>query len=125
VITDSFPTGFDVVIAALGNHAIKYQPGLIETALAAGVRHWYPSEFGADLTVGDNWNERYYRDKVITRKWLQQKAAENPHFGYTYFLNGRFIEWAPTPHFGIDMKTHTAHIVGEPEMEQTLLSVAE
>ncbi|KAE8449255.1 hypothetical protein EG329_008422 [Mollisiaceae sp. DMI_Dod_QoI] len=117
--------GFQVVIACLGNHAIKNQPSLIDTALAAGVRHWYPSEFGADLTIGDNWNERYYRDKVITRIHLQKRASENPEFGYTYFLDGRFTEWAPTPHFGIDMKTHIAHIVGQPEMEQTLLSVKE
>jgi len=89
------------------------------------VTHFYPSEFGADLAVGDNWNERYYRDKVLTRKHLQKRAAENPEFGYTYFLDGRFTEWAPTPHFGLDLKTHCARIVGEPEMEQSLLSVAE
>ena len=117
--------GFQVVIACLGNHAIKNQPSLIDTALAGGVRHWYPSEFGADLTIGDNWNERYYRDKVLTRVHLQKRASENPEFGYTYFLDGRFTEWAPTPHFGSDMKTHTAHIVGEPDMEQSLLSVKE
>jgi hypothetical protein len=117
--------GFQVVIACLGNHAIKNQPSLIDTALAGGVRHWYPSEFGADLTVGDNWNERYYRDKVLTRIHLQKRAHENPGFGYTYFINGRFTEWAPIPHFGIDMKTHTAHIVGEPDMEQSLISVKE
>ena len=114
-----------MVIAALGNHAIKNQPFLINAAIAAGVRHWYPSEFGADLTVGNNWNERYYRDKVITRQYLQKKAAENPDFGYTYFLDGRFSEWAPTPHFGINLKTHTAHVVGKPEMEQSLLAVNE
>jgi hypothetical protein len=113
------------VIAALGNHAIKNQPALIDTAISAGVRHWYPSEFGADLTEGDNWNERYYRDKVLTRKHLEKKAAEHPEFGYTYFLDGRFSEWAPIPHFGIDLKTHTAHIVGKPEMEQSLLSATE
>jgi hypothetical protein len=76
------------------------------------VTHFYPSEFGADLTVGDNCNERYYRDKVLTRKHLQKRAAENSKFGYTYFLDGRFTEWAPTPHFGIDLKTHCARIVG-------------
>ena len=114
-----------MVIAALGNHAIKNQPFLIDTAIAAGVRHWYPSEFGADLTVGKNWNERYYRDKVITRQYLQKKASENPDFGYTYFLDGRFSEWAPTPHFGINLKTHTAHVVGKPEMEQSLLAANE
>ncbi|KUJ10377.1 NAD(P)-binding protein [Mollisia scopiformis] len=114
--------GFQVVIACLGNHALKTQPAIIDTALAAGVTHFYPSEFGADLTVGDNWNERYYRDKVLTRNHLKTVAAETPRFGYTYFINGRFTEWAPIPHFGINLKTHTAHIVGRPEMEQSLLA---
>ncbi|CZR62551.1 uncharacterized protein PAC_12448 [Phialocephala subalpina] len=116
---------FQVVIACLGNHAIKNQPSIIDTASSAGVEHFYPSEFGADLTVGDNWNERYYRDKVITRSNLKKVSAENPQFGYTYFTCGWFTEWAPTPHFGIDMKTHIAHIVGKPEMEQSLLATNE
>jgi hypothetical protein len=114
-----------VVIAALGNHALKKQPELISTSISAGVKHWYPSEFGADLTVGDNWSERYYRDKVITREYLAAEAAKNPGFGYTYFLNGRFTEWAPIPHFDIHPKTQTAHIVGKLEMEQSLISVNE
>lgn len=113
------------MIAAVGNHALQKQPELISTSVAAGVKHWYPSEFGADLTVGDNWNERYYCDKVLAREHLALTAAQNPGFGYTYFLNGRFTEWAPIPHFGISPKTHNAHIVGKLEMEQSLLSVIE
>lgn len=118
-------SGFDVVLAVLGNHGIKKQPSLISTALSAGVKHWYPSEFGADLTVGDNWKERYYCDKVLTREYLKKTAGEHPEFGYTLFLNGRLTEWAPSPHFGIELKTHTADIVGTPEMEQSLLATAE
>jgi hypothetical protein len=118
-------TGFDVVIMPLGNHAIKRQPLIIDTAIAAGVRHFYPSEFGGDLTVPGNWEERYYRDKVITREHLQKRTKDTPGLGYTYFVNGRFSEWAPIPHFGIFPKTHTARIVGEPHMEQSLLAVPE
>lgn len=66
--------GFDAVLAVLGNHGIKKQPSLISTALSAGVKRWYPSEFGADLTVGDNWKERYYRDKVLTREYLEKNS---------------------------------------------------
>jgi hypothetical protein len=113
------------VIASLGNHAIKHQPQLITAAIASGVRHWYPSEFGADLTVPGNSDERYYRDKVITRKFLEEKAKNNPDFGYTYFLDGRFTEWAPIKHFGIDPKNHVANIVGTPDMEQSLIAVEE
>ncbi|TVY44391.1 Isoflavone reductase-like protein [Lachnellula occidentalis] len=112
--------GFDVVIAILGNHAIRNQLAQIDAAVAAGVRHWYPSEFGADLTVTGNWEERYYRDKVITRNYLQQKAAEVEGFGYTYVIYGRFTEWAPLPYFGIYPKQGKANIVGSPDMLQSL-----
>jgi len=89
------------------------------------VRHWYPSEFGADLTVPGNWEERYYRDKVITRNYLKQKAAEKEGFGFTYVIYGRFTEWAPTPHFGIYPKQGKANIVGSPDMLQSLTPVKE
>lgn len=114
-----------MVIATLGNHAIKNQPSQIDAAILAGVRHWYPSEFGADLTVPGNWEERYYRDKVITRNYLKQKAAEVKGFGYTYVIYGRFTEWAPTPHFGIYPKQGKANIVGTPDMLQSLTPVKE
>jgi hypothetical protein len=113
------------VVMPLGSHAIKRQPLVIDTAIAAGVRHFYPSEFGADLTVPGNWEERYYRDKVITREHLQKRAEDTLGLRYTYFINSRFTEWAPIPHFGIFPKTHTARIVGEPHMEQSLLAVPE
>ncbi|KAG0645843.1 hypothetical protein D0Z07_7941 [Hyphodiscus hymeniophilus] len=124
-LQDYAENGVEIVKASPGDSEPfrgENQPALIDTAISAGVKHWYPSEFGADLTVGDNWNERYYRDKVVTRKYLQQKAAEDPDFGFTYFLNGRFMEWAPSPHFGIDLKAHTARFVGTPDMEQSMLA---
>jgi hypothetical protein len=45
---------FDAVVIVLGNHALNLQPQIIDAAISAGVRHFYPSEFGADLLVGDN-----------------------------------------------------------------------
>lgn len=69
--------------------------------------------------------ERYYRDKAITRSYLQRKAAEVKGFGYTYLIYGRFTEWAPLPHFGIYPKQGKANIVGAPEMLQSLTSVTE
>jgi NmrA-like family len=44
--------GFDCIIMALGNHALHQQPTIIDSAIVAGMRHFYPSEFGADLLVG-------------------------------------------------------------------------
>lgn len=117
--------GFDVVIAPLGNHAIKSQPAIIDAAISAGVKHFYPSEFGADLTVPGNWEERYYRDKVITRQHLEKRAKEVEGFGYTYVVYGRLTEWCPVPHFGIFPKEGKANIVGRPDMLQSLTAVKE
>jgi len=115
--------GFDVVILALGNHAMIYQPQIIDTAIKAGVRHFYPSEFGADLTVGDNWYQRYYRDKVLTREHLQKRAADTEGLGWTYITVGRFAEWSVSPAFGVNNITHKAEIYGTPEGRQSLLAV--
>jgi hypothetical protein len=108
--------GFDVVILAFNNFGNILQPQAIDVAIEAGVRHFYPSEFGADVTKGDNWNQRYYHDKVITRNHLDKRAAEVPGLGWTYITVGRFIEWATLGYFGFDHENHTATITG-PKMD--------
>jgi len=113
--------GFDVVLGLLGNHGIKYQPRIIDAAIAAGVVHYYPSEFGADLTVPGNWEMRYYRDKVLTREHLAKRGKDTPGFHYTLFINGRFSEWSILPHFGLFPSQHKAVIYGVPENTQSVL----
>ncbi|UKZ60125.1 uncharacterized protein TrAtP1_001410 [Trichoderma atroviride] len=120
-------TGFDCVLMPLGNHAIKYQPSIIDTGIKAGVRHFYTSEWGADLTAGSNWTQRYYRDKVLTREHLAKRGrdADTPDLGWTYINLGRLTEWSIIKHFGIDNANHTASIFGTPEGRQSLLSTAD
>ncbi|OCL14880.1 NAD(P)-binding protein [Glonium stellatum] len=84
--------GFDVVIMPLGNHGLYLQPQIIDTAIAAGVRHFYPSEFGADLLVGDNWHQRYYKYKTITREHLTARSKDTEGLGWTFVEIGRFTE---------------------------------
>ena len=114
--------GFDCVLMPLGNHALVQQPSIIDTAITAGVRHFYPSEFGADLLAGRNWTQRYYRDKVLTRQHLEKRAQDTPDLGWTYLLVGRFTEWAVLDHFGVDNRNHQARIYGTSEGRQSLLS---
>jgi len=121
---DSF-RGFDAVVMALGNFNNYLQPQIIDTAAAAGVRHFYPSEFGADITVGNNWDQRYYRDKVLTREHLMRRAIEFEGLGWTYITIGRFTEWAPITYFGVDNANHSATIYGNQEGRQSLISVPE
>ncbi|KAM0254973.1 hypothetical protein ACHAQJ_006201 [Trichoderma viride] len=119
--------GFDCVLMPLGNYAMKYQPTIIDTAITAGVRHFYTSEWGADLTVGSNWTQRYYRDKILTREHLEERGrdTDTPDLGWTYIQVGRFTEWSIIKHFGVDNKNHTGNICGTPEGRQSLISIAD
>ncbi|KAK5059844.1 hypothetical protein LTR84_009727 [Exophiala bonariae] len=115
--------GFDCVMIFSGNYGLQEQPQIIDSAIAAGVRHFYPSEYGADLLAGDNWNQRYYRYKALTRNHLEMKGKEYADLGWTYFLVGRLTEWAVISHFGIDNKHSTARIYGTESGRQSLIGV--
>lgn len=121
--------GFDTVMMPLGNFGNFLQPQIIDTAIQAGVRHFYPSEFGADITVGENWNQRYYRDKVLTREHLQKRDAElrekGDGLGWSYICIGRFTEWAIIPRFGWNHVNHTAEVYGTEAGRQSVISLEE
>lgn len=84
--------GFDCIMSFLGNHGLHLQPSLVDSAIAAGVRHIYPSEYGADVLVGQNWTQRYYFEKVRTRLHLEERGKELPELGWTCVLLGRLTE---------------------------------
>jgi hypothetical protein len=108
-------TGFEVVISLAGNANMKDQPGMVGAAAAAGVRHFYPSEYGVDLSIPALVNVRYFRDKHLTRQRLVETAKEVPGFRYTLLLPGSFTEWAISGFFGVDIEKHTVEIYGDPD----------
>ncbi|KAJ7133457.1 hypothetical protein C8R44DRAFT_870849 [Mycena epipterygia] len=118
-------TGFDVVVSLAGNAAMKLQPGMIEAAIAGGVRHFYPSEFGGDISVGDFWKNRYFRDKVVTRDHLAAKAKEYPDFRYTLVLTGPFTEYAVSSFNGIDFEKHIVEPYGKPGAELSVTAMSD
>ena len=85
----------------LGNHAMKYQPAIIDAAMAAGVTEFYPSEFGSDIGQGKYTTSRYWQDKRKTREYLRNVAKNNPGFNYTFLITGGFIEFALHPLFQV------------------------
>ena len=113
--------GFDCVLIFLGNHGLYLQPTIIDAAIEAGVRHFYPSEYGADITVGQNASQRYYKYKVETREHLEKRAQDVPDLGWTYHLLGRLTEWSTVSHFGFDNKNARARIYGTPSGKQSLV----
>ncbi|KAH8651242.1 hypothetical protein BX600DRAFT_387342 [Xylariales sp. PMI_506] len=115
--------GFDAVVMAFNNFGNYLQPQIIDAAIEGGVRHFYPSEFGADITKGNNWTQRYYRDKVITREHLEKRATEVPDLGWTYIVIGRFTEYATLSYFGFDHENRTATIYGTENGRQSVISI--
>lgn len=117
--------GFDCILSFLGNHGLHLQPSLIDSAIAAGVRHIYPSEYGADILVGQNWTQRYYVEKVRTRLHLEERGKDLPNLGWTYVLFGRLTEWAVLSHFGFDNRAARAQIYGTPDGKQSLINATD
>jgi uncharacterized protein YbjT (DUF2867 family) len=107
---------FDTVLCLVGNALMKIQPGIIEAAAAGGIRHFYPSEFGSDLTIPDLRDVRYFRDKHATRETLKEKAKEIKGFTYTLLLTGSFTEFSASEFFGVDTVKHTVEAYGKPDV---------
>ncbi|KAJ7140764.1 hypothetical protein C8R44DRAFT_827641 [Mycena epipterygia] len=113
--------GFDVVISLAGQPTLKLQPGMIDAALAGGVRHFYPSELGADLSYAPVGKKRYFRDKVSTLEHLRLRAREVPGFSYTLLMTGAFTEVAI--YSAVDHEKHTARPYGMPDAKVTVTSI--
>ncbi|KAJ7870912.1 hypothetical protein B0H14DRAFT_3083842 [Mycena olivaceomarginata] len=99
--------GFDTVISLASNAAMKLQPGMIDAAIAGGVRHFYPSELGTDISYGDISKKHFFRDEVATREHLRDRAHEVPGFAYTLLMTGGFTELAPLSFNNVDVEKHT------------------
>ncbi|KAK9357648.1 hypothetical protein V1504DRAFT_436546 [Lipomyces starkeyi] len=85
--------GFDVVISAVGDAVCAQQPKYIDAAFAAGVKHLYPAEYGADLTRDGTREESYFVNKIAARKHLAKRVKEDPSLGYTYVMTGLFSDF--------------------------------
>jgi hypothetical protein len=109
----------------LGNHAMKYQPAIIDAAVSAGVTEFYPSEFGSDIAQGGYLTNRYFHDKQITRRHLAETAKRVSEFNYTYLMTGGFAEFALEPLFGTDIDNHTFTFYGGPEKQEPFTSIRE
>ncbi|UKZ83024.1 hypothetical protein TrVFT333_010825 [Trichoderma virens FT-333] len=115
--------GFEVVVSLAGNAIMRLQPAMIESAIAGGVRHFYPSEFGSDVAQDSLKTFRYFRDKRVTRDHLAAKAKEHSDFYYTLMLTGIFTEWAADPFYGVDVEAHVANTYGRPDAQISVTSI--
>ncbi|KAL7931575.1 hypothetical protein V8C35DRAFT_112339 [Trichoderma chlorosporum] len=84
---------------------MRLQPAMINAAVAGGVTHFYPSEFGSDTAQDSLKDFRYFQDKRMTRYHCVATAKLHPQFKYTYMLTAPFTEWTIMAFHGVDRTT--------------------
>ncbi|KJX93660.1 NAD(P)-binding protein [Zymoseptoria brevis] len=106
--------GQEAVVSLLPDHGS--QPALIDAAIAAGVKLFIPSEFGADIDNAKAAALPLFTGKAITQKYLRERTDQISH---TFVRCSLFLDWGlmvgflakksgPTPIFdGGDVKIST------------------
>jgi uncharacterized protein YbjT (DUF2867 family) len=118
-------SGYDTVISLAGNAIMRLQPAMIEAAIAGGVTHFYPSEYGSDVGQESLRDLRYFRDKRVTRNHLVAAAKSHPGFKYTLMLTGPFTEWTISSPYGVDQENKTVVTYGSPDAKIDVTSIPE
>ncbi len=101
------------------------QPAIVEAAVAAGVKHFYASEWNSDIAQPQIQNMRYFRDKQAVRAYLRAKAASAPGFQFTLMITGIFTEWALDDFYGFDHERLTAKLYGQPGARVGVTSISD
>ncbi|CZR69139.1 related to 2`-hydroxyisoflavone reductase [Phialocephala subalpina] len=117
--------GQDAVVSTVATVATNMDKTFIDAALAAKVRRFIPSEFGADrreargTKFGDIFNA-----KIEHVEYLSEVSKKHDCFTWTALSTGPFFDWSiKVGLFGIDFKNKTAKIFdsgNEPYSPTTL-----
>jgi uncharacterized protein YbjT (DUF2867 family) len=117
--------GYDTVISLAGNAIMRLQPAMIESAIAGGVTHFYPSEFGSDVAQDELSEFRYFRDKRVIRNHLVAAAKAHSDFRYTLMLTGPFTEWTVDKVYGVYQDEKRVETYGRPDAPIDVTSIPE
>ncbi|KAJ9603327.1 hypothetical protein H2200_012105 [Cladophialophora chaetospira] len=80
--------GFDIVVSTIDDDDSAAQKEYFDAAIVGGVRHFYPAEYGADLTHELVRDQPYFADKISVREHLEAYAQTDASLGYTYLITG-------------------------------------
>ncbi|KAL7954974.1 hypothetical protein V8C34DRAFT_292935 [Trichoderma compactum] len=115
--------GYDIAISLAGNTIMRLQPAMIDAAVAGGVTHFYPSEFGSDTASDALKDFRYFQDKRMTRYHCVATAKLHPQFKYTCMLTAPFTEWTILPFHGVDRTAKKVVAYGTKDMPMDVTSL--
>jgi hypothetical protein len=116
-------SGQDAIVSTIPPTSATAQTNLIHAAVAAGVKRFLPSEFGADLHNPLNRAAPVYADKIKVQELLSSLAAEGK-ITYTVVYNGVFLDWGLQFGFPANLRKKTAvlHDGGERLYTTTTLA---
>jgi uncharacterized protein YbjT (DUF2867 family) len=116
-------TGQDAVVSTVGGAGTMSQIPLIEASIAAGVKRFIPSEFGADAGNPNAAKLPVYQRSIAIHKALQEQAKVHPEFSYTLIRNGMFLDWGLVRqyHFAFSSETPPFYDGGDRPFSTTTL----
>ncbi|KAF2098630.1 NAD(P)-binding protein [Rhizodiscina lignyota] len=115
--------GYDAVVSLAGNAIMRLQPAMIDAAIAGGVTHFYPSEYGSDVAQEALKEFRYFRDKRVVRNHLVAAARAHPDFRYTLMLTGPFTEWTIDKVYSVYQDDKKVVTYGRPDAPIDVTSI--
>ncbi|KAJ2813758.1 hypothetical protein FBU31_007400, partial [Coemansia sp. 'formosensis'] len=95
---------------------------LIRAARAAGVKWFFPSEFGLDIGIPANRELPLMAGKVAVRNALEEQATKPDGMAYTYVVTGAFAEMFVNPFNDWDTDNHTVIVPDAGDKGQTKIS---
>jgi len=121
--------GEDAIIITIGNLNLalleQLQMAVVDAAVAAGVSHIIPSNFGGDIVSHRNPAMEF---KIRVEEYLQKLSSEGK-ISYTAIATGIFFNWALTIGFlGIDLVNKKAVLLNDGNLKinvTNLSSIAE
>lgn len=106
-------TGQDVVISMVNGLAASGQNILVDAAIAAGVKRFFPSEFGPPSQDPKfrSMNSEVLGPKAALVDYIKTKESQ---ISWTSIVTGSFFDWALlNGFFGFDIASQTANLIDD------------
>lgn len=119
--------GQDAVVVTFPLRNVDDHLRLAEAAAAAGVRRYFPADFGSVDARSETARALVplFEKKETVRKKLTALAAATPGFTFTSIVGGHFFDWGLREGFlHAFLDTKTADILGDGEQRSSLSTLA-
>ncbi|CAM1503244.1 Fc.00g080200.m01.CDS01 [Cosmosporella sp. VM-42] len=115
--------GQDVLVSTVGAGGIPGQYLLIDAAIAAGVKRFLPSDFGANMDNPNVGKLILFGEKVKVHQYLVEKS-KTTDITYTNVYTGSFMDWGFENNMTLNLLTNKPEIIngGDIPFSASMLS---